>query len=206
MEQRDARILVADDDRTSRGLLAAVLGKWGHQVELAEDGQQAWAALQRPDGPLLAVLDWMMPGLSGVEICRQLRRQTRDVAVHVILLTGRDHQDDIVAGLRAGAADYVTKPFNNEELRARVDVGLRLLSLQQALARRVAELEQAAAHIRTLQGLIKICMHCHRVMDDEESWQQLEQYIEAHSDAQFSHGLCPRCFEQHYGQLERESG
>jgi CheY-like chemotaxis protein len=190
-------VLVADDESVSRTIVAAMLRKSGYEVRVATDGEQAWAALQQPDAPPLAILDWMMPGLDGPEICRRLR--TRDTATppYVILLTSRDAADDIVAGLRAGADDYVTKPPNEEELIARVSVGARVVALQRTLADRVHRLEEALSKVKQLQGLLPICSYCKRIRDDQNYWQQVESYISLHSGVQFSHSYCPECFDQH---------
>jgi DNA-binding response OmpR family regulator len=116
-------VLVADDESLSRMAVAAMIRKGGYDVQLATDGQQAWAALQQPDAPPLAIVDWMMPGLDGIEICRRLRRVETATPTYVILLTSRDAAADVVEGLRAGADDYVTKPPNEDELLARISVG-----------------------------------------------------------------------------------
>jgi len=192
------KILIAEDDSVSRRLLETVLTKCGYDVEQACDGDEAWQRLKEADAPKLAVLDWMMPGMDGIEVCRRLRELKSGDPVHLILLTSRDSKDDIIEGLRAGANDYISKPFDNEELRARVDAGRRVIELQEALAARVKELQDALDHVKTLQGILPICMHCHRIRNDQESWEKLEQYIGDHSDAEFSHGLCPECLEKYY--------
>ena len=101
-------------------------------------------------------------------------------------------------GLGAGANDYIVKPFNREELRARVKVGERIIKLQSSLAARVEELQEALSHIKTLQGILPICMYCHKIRDDKEAWGRIESYIEKHSEVRFSHSLCPECLEKHY--------
>lgn len=192
------RVLIAEDDPTSRILLESTLKKWGFEVLSTEDGNSAWAALQDKDAPRLAILDWVMPGKSGPEICQLVRQsETRDPK-HIILLTSMSSKEDIVAGLEAGANDYITKPFNREELRARINVGQRLIELQSALAQRVADLEAALSHVKTLQGILPICMHCHKIRNDQESWERIDSYVQEHSEAQFSHSLCPECLEKHY--------
>jgi len=192
------RILIAEDDPVSRLMLLAVLKKAGHDPVACEDGGQALAELSLPDAPRLAILDVMMPVMDGVEVCCRLRALPGGDRFYLLLLTAMNRPEHVVAGLAAGANDYVGKPFVKEELLARVRVGERMVELQQALENRVAELENALAHIRTLQGVLPICMHCHRIRDDQESWQRLEKYLSDHSDAQFSHGLCPECLEKHY--------
>ena len=192
------KVLIAEDDLTSRTLLEATLRERGYEVTSCSDGNAAWAALHSADSPQLAILDWMMPGMDGIEICRRARELIRRIPLYIILLTIMSRKQDIVAGLNAGADDYVTKPFDNDELRARIQAGQRIIQLQTAVADRVRELEDALEHIKTLQGVLPICMHCHKIRDDQESWQRLEEYIQEHSDAQFSHGLCPECLEKYY--------
>ena len=188
------KILVAEDQAVSRHILAANLHKWGYDVTAVEDGTRAWEALQAEDAPQLVILDWLMPGMDGIEICRQLRQRPQTRPIYLILLTARRGQEDKIHGLQAGADDYITKPFNGEELRARVQVGIRVLELQGALAQRVRELEEALSSVKTLQGLLPICSYCKKIRDDRNYWQQVEGYISDHSEAQFSHGICPDCY------------
>ena len=190
------RILIADDDRVSRRLLEARLLKDGHEVIVTEQGDQAWQTLHRDPTIPLAILDWNMPGLTGPEICARMRQTKTDQPTYVILLTSRDTREDIVSGLQAGANDYVTKPFDFDELRARVQVGERVLQLQKALADRVRELEEALANVKILQGLLPICLYCKKIRDDQNYWQQLDKYVAAHTAARFSHGICPDCYDK----------
>ena len=139
------RILIADDDLTSRLVLTGVLKKGGHDVVVTMDGTEAWEAMRRPDAPSLAILDWMMPGLAGVEVCRLIRGRQSDQPPYLILLTSRGEKADIVAGLEAGADDYLAKPFDSGELRARIDVGWRVIELQAKLI----ETRDALAHEAT---------------------------------------------------------
>jgi DNA-binding response OmpR family regulator len=191
------RILLADDDLISRLMLESMLVKWGYEVVLACDGSEAWQILEGESAPKLAVLDWIMPGMDGVEICRRLRKDSRDSTLYIILLTAKDSKEDIVSGLRAGANDFVSKPFDNEELHARVQVGERFVELQTKLDARIKELQEALAHIKTLQGILPICSYCKNIRDDKKYWQKLESYISKHSEAQFSHSICPECYERH---------
>jgi len=190
------RVLIAEDDPISRRLLEATLAKWGYEVIVTADGTQAWEALQRGEAPRLAILDWMMPGMDGVEVCRRVRAAPSPTPPYLILLTAKVRGEDTVAGLESGADDYITKPFDRDELRARVQVGVRMVGLQQALADRVQALQDALARIRVLQGLLPICTYCKKIRDDRNYWQQVDGYISAHSDAQFSHSICPDCYER----------
>ncbi len=198
------RILIAEDDLTSCRLLEAMLVKWGYQVEITRDGEQAWAALQQPDAPKIAILDWMMPGMAGTEVCQKVRALPTTVPPYLILLTAMNEKRNIVEGLRAGANDYVTKPFDSAELKARVEVGRLVLELYSTLANKVSELQEALDHVKTLQGILPICMHCHKIRTDSESWQRIDTYITQHTDVNFSHGLCPDCLEKYYPEDDSE--
>lgn len=190
------RILVAEDDPVSRRVLETSLQKWGYDVVSVGDGAAAWAVLTSEAAPRLAILDWMMPEVDGVELCRRLR-QTRSHPLYIILLTARGSKEDIVTGLQAGADDYVAKPFDREELRARIQVGVRMVRLQAELAERVEQVQQALARVKQLQGLLPICSYCKKIRDDQNYWIQVEQYIAEHSEAQFSHGICPECYARY---------
>ena len=124
------KVLLVDDDPVSRLLLLPLLDKWGCEVQVAKDGTAAWAALQAPDSPRLVLMDWTMPGLSGVEVCRKLRTRHMEPYTYVILLTARHNQQDVIEGLESGADDYLTKPCNTPELRARIRIGERILQMQ----------------------------------------------------------------------------
>ena len=130
------KILIAEDNSTSRRILESILIKWNYEVISARDGIEAWEKLQGSDPPRLMILDWMMPGKNGVELCRELRERNDVGPMYIILLTARDDKNDIVEGLSAGADDYIAKPFNKDELQARIDVGRRMVELQDALIER----------------------------------------------------------------------
>jgi len=190
------RVLIAEDDIVSRRVLQSTLVKWRYEVIATQDGDEAWQVLDREDAPRLAILDWMMPGMDGLDICRRLRQRTKAPYVYILILTARDRREDTVEGLAAGADDYVTKPFDRDELRARVQVGVRMLQLQKSLADRVSELQDALARVNLLEGLLPICSYCKKIRRDEHDWQQVEDYIGERSEAQFSESICPECFKQ----------
>jgi DNA-binding response OmpR family regulator len=188
------RILIAEDDPVSRRVLEMTLKRWSFDVLVTEAGDAAWDELSKPDCPHLLILDWMMPGYDGVELCRRVRAREDGQQFYILLLTAKVGKDDIVQGLQAGADDYVTKPFHPEELRARVHTGERILSLQQALAGRIDELETALTEVKQLSGLLPICAYCKRIREGEKYWQAVEEYVAGHSAAQFSHAVCPDCY------------
>jgi DNA-binding response OmpR family regulator len=199
------KILLAEDNDVTRKVLEAHLAKWGYEVIAVADGSRAWDCLQQHDAPHLLILDWMMPGMSGIDICRQVRQSQSGHLKHIILLTARGEKQDLMEGFEAGANDYMTKNFDPDELKARVGVGARVVELQQALANRVRELEQAMSHIKTLQGILPICMHCHKIRDDREVWLKLEEYIADHTDVMLSHSLCPECMEKYYSDFFKKT-
>ena len=137
------KILLADDDPISTRIVAMNLRKWGHEIVITNNGLQAWEALQEKDAPRLAILDWMMPGMNGPELCRRVRQETTTAATYLILLTAMNRKEDLVEGIEAGADDYLTKPFDHHELRVRLQAGARIVELQQNLSQRVEELESA---------------------------------------------------------------
>jgi DNA-binding response OmpR family regulator len=177
------KVLIAEDELVSRRVLETALTQWGHDVTACADGGEAWETLQEADAPRLAILDWMMPVLEGTEVCRLAREHPRARRTYIILLTGRGQKDDIVAGLAAGADDYVTKPFDREELRARLRVGTRIVELQdtvlEAERRRVlTETAGGAAHeinqpLTSLLGLVQLMMQT-KAPDDPD-----RQHLEA---------------------------
>jgi diguanylate cyclase (GGDEF)-like protein len=138
------RVLIADDSIVSRHLLEATLRKWGYEVVSAPDGSAAWETLQHADAPALAILDWMMPGLTGLEVCRRVRQMSRERYTYVLLLTSRSEKEDLIEGMESGADDYIVKPFDQHELKVRLRAGTRIIELQSELvAAREALREQA---------------------------------------------------------------
>lgn len=197
------RILIAEDDATSRMILEKMLAKWGYTVESVDRGDEAAFRLINPEAPKLAILDRSMPGMEGTEVCRCVKAVESANPPYLILLTSQGEIKDIVEGLDAGANDYIAKPYNFEELHARIRVGQRVVELQDALCRQVKELQEASQHIKVLQGILPICCFCHKIRSDEQSWQLIDHYIAEHSNAQFSHGVCPDCLEKHYGEFSK---
>lgn len=145
------KIMIAEDDLTSRTMLKAVLSKWGYEVLAMANGDEAWVAMQQDDAPKLLILDWIMPGMNGPELCQKLRDQGKVNTLYIIMLTSKSERKDIIAGLEIGADDYITKPYDNDELRARIDVGKRMIALQTKLREKeklqvVIEMAGAVCH------------------------------------------------------------
>ena len=196
MPNETHRVLLAEDHYVSRHLLERNLQNWGFEVTTVPDGKSAARILSSEEAPDLAILDWMMPGMDGVEVCRCVREQADRPYVYLIMLTARSTKEEIAAGLDAGADDYVTKPFDPAELRARLLVGQRVVQLERALKQRVAELQRALDDVRRLKQLIPICMYCKSVRDDGDYWRKIEEYIHTETGADVSHGICPACMEK----------
>jgi sigma-B regulation protein RsbU (phosphoserine phosphatase) len=189
-------VLVADDLDVNRKLLRTLLAAEGHQVVEASNGVDAFNILQTATGPMVGLIDWEMPEMEGIEVCRQARALEGTPPLYLILLTVRDSKQDIVAGLQGGANDYITKPFDKTELLARVGIGTQMVQLQQALTKHVAELKEALISVKQLGGLLPICSYCKKIRDDQNYWQQVEAYVGKHSEAKFSHSICPQCYEE----------
>lgn len=173
------KILIADDDPVFRQLLAATLRKLGHEPAIAESGREAWEVFQKESCSLI-ITDWIMAGIDGLELCRLVRAERRTRYTYIILLTVMEGKGAYLEGMNAGVDDFVTKPFDADQLAARLRVAERILGLQ--------------TQIKQLEGLLPICMYCRRIRDDGNDWSGIEEYISRRTDASFSHGVCPQCF------------
>jgi len=179
------RILVADDDTVSRLLLVAALRKLGHEVVATKDGREAWSAFQTETFPLL-ILDWMMPEVDGLDLCRRVRAENRARYTYIILLTMMEGKGSYLAAMDAGADDFITKPFDDDQLAARLHAAERIVNLQ--------------SEVKQLQGLLPICSWCKKIRNDHNEWQQVEEYLASRTDANFSHGICQECLATHFPQ------
>lgn len=193
MTEKMIKVLIAEDDDVSRQLLVTLLKKWGYDVISTSNGDEAWAALQEITEPTIAILDWMMPGMTGVEICQ--RAHSLD-SVYFILLTARAHENDITTGLESGADDYITKPFAALDLRSRMRVGERVLGLQSNLATKIREFSETSEQNPDKKPLVSVCSYCKRIRDEENRWQKLETYMSALLEGRVTHGICPECYEK----------
>ena len=190
------KVLIAEDDSVSNEMLGFLLKQWGYQTVSAHDGAEAWETLQQDDPPSLAILDWLMPQLDGTEVCRRARAHPDLKRLYMIILTSMTRPDEIVAGLQAGANDYVLKPFKAPELHARIDAGARMVALQAELGERVSQLEKALSEVKQLRGIVPICSYCKKIRDDTNYWERVEDYFSRHTEAKFSHSFCPECYEK----------
>ncbi|OGA67503.1 MAG: hypothetical protein A3G81_23340 [Betaproteobacteria bacterium RIFCSPLOWO2_12_FULL_65_14] len=190
------RALVADDDPVLRHALSRQLEKWRFAPTAYADGVEVRRAIASGPLPDIAIIDWNMPGADGLTLCQEIRHCPQGDKVYIILLTSNGGKRDIVAGLTSGADDYVVKPFEWDELQARVRIGARTAGLQGLLADRVVELEEALSRVRQLSGLLPICSYCKSIRTDDDYWQAVESYLVERSEATFTHGICPACFDK----------
>ena len=191
------RVLIADDDSALRHGLYVHLLRWGYDPAPCADGTEARVVLHGPQPPPLALLDWNMPGVNGLELCREIRSLPDLASMYVVLLTAHSAREEMVTGLDCGADDYMTKPVDWELLRARLQIGARIVTLQQSLASRVRELQKALETVKELSGLLPICSYCKRIRSDDNYWETVEAYISEHTNTRFSHGICPDCLQIH---------
>lgn len=191
-------ILLVEDDPLGRLSLARSLEHDGHTVTQAACGQEAIEIFRQTRATLdLVILDWMLPDFDGTEVCRRIRQAGLDPYVYVIMVTARADKSDIVAGLNAGADDYLVKPAHLDELNARLGVGARVVLLERQLRRHVRDLQSALAEVSKLQGLLPICSYCKNIRDDTHYWQSVESYLASKTDVSFSHAICPACWKKH---------
>lgn len=195
-------ILVVDDNSDNLRLLAQLLTEHHYKARLATNGSRALATVIK-EAPDLILLDVMMPGIDGFEVCRQLKADERTAGIPVIFISALHETIDKVKAFSLGGVDYISKPFQEEEVIARVKTHLSISILQRRLSKKNAELEKALAEIKILRGIIPICASCKKIRNDEGYWQQLEIYIQDHSDAEFSHGICDECIPKLYPEIAK---
>ena len=205
MPQNEPVILIVDDVPENVQILGDLLSK-SYKTFFALDGNEALKRAEklRPD---LILLDVMMPVMNGHEVCRLLKTDENLRDIPVIFITALDRPEDESAGLKLGAADYITKPFNPDLVLLRIRNHLELKFQRDLLISRAVEIETAMAKIKVLSGIIPICASCKKIRDDAGYWQQVEEYISRHSEAEFSHGICNECIKKlypdYYGKMPR---
>jgi len=188
------RILAVDDEYINTQVIKSLLRE-EYDVLTALNGQDAIDQVKRymPD---LILLDVMMPDINGFEVCKLIKADVLYADIPIIFLTALDTHDGQLEGLELGAIDYLTKPIKFPLLKLRVRNHIALKEQRDQLVRQKEELEAALARVKQLEGIIPICMYCKKIRDDQQSWHQLEKYISNHSEAMFSHGICPECAEE----------
>lgn len=188
------KILIAEDEFTTRMMVQVCLENWGYRVQSVTNGIEAWDILKKPDAPHIAILDWEMPEIDGVEVCRRAKEMDCENPTYIILLTSRDSKQDIVKGFDAGADDYMTKPFNDDELRARVRVAERLVRTQFSLSETVGELRNALNQLEILDTGVVACGACRKIKsNDDGQWYNFDEIVVGELDSRFVGTICPEC-------------
>jgi len=213
MERKTADIVIVDDNPDNLRILSSVLKKGGYQVRPVNSGERALSVIDAKI-PDLVLLDVMMPGINGFEVCRRLKASMQTRSLPVVFISALDSLQDKVKGFETGGVDYIPKPFQEEEVLARVGTHVKMARLKKELVLRndrleeeqkrntrlIRELEGALDNVKELNGLLPICAKCKKIRDDSGYWAEIEKYIETHTDALFSHGLCPDCLDSLYGK------
>ena len=174
------RILIVEDDLDARQMLQVLLELEGHNVVTACDGKQGWDAFQK-DRFSVVLSDWLMPECDGLELCRKIRESETSHYTYVILLSALQGKSNYLEGMSAGADDFVSKPYDADVLRSRLMVAERIVHLQD--------------RVKRLEGILPTCMYCKKIRDERDHWVNIEHYITQRSEASFSHGVCPDCYE-----------
>jgi sigma-B regulation protein RsbU (phosphoserine phosphatase) len=197
------KVLIAEDNAAMQRVLKTLLTQWEYEPDVVTDGLEAWNSFQRKDPPMLGIIDWMMPGINGFDLIRMIQEKKQIHRPYLIMLTSRNRKEDRVAGLNAGADDFISKPFHADELWARIRAGIRTLDLRRKLEENILKLETALASVKKLEGLLPICSYCKKIRDDANYWHRVDRYIEEHTDAEFTHGICPDCFREQVASYDK---
>ncbi len=187
-------ILIVDDERQNIKMLSEFL-RGTYKIMAAKNGAQALKAAQGNIVPDLILLDIMMPGIDGYEVCKRLKADKKTKHIPVIFVTAVTETQDAARGFQAGAVDFIQKPLDPVIVKARVDLHIKL-------HKTMADLKDALSQVKKLSGLLPICMYCKKIRDDTGYWNQIEAYIDNHSEAQFSHSICNECAEKHYPGMD----
>jgi phosphoserine phosphatase RsbU/P len=190
-------ILVVDDNPDNLRLLTGLLNEHHYKVRLAPNGNHALATI-RKEAPDLVLLDIMMPEMGGFEVCKRLKEEKQTANIPIIFISALNETFDKVKAFSMGGVDYITKPFNAEEVLARIKTHLTLRFLQLQMEKKNSELQKALDEIKTLRGILPICSFCKNIRNDDGYYEQIEEYIHKHSGVDFSHTICPPCMKKHY--------
>lgn len=194
-------VLVVDDTPDNLRVLNAILTKAGYEPRLLPSGKMALESLKMSQ-PDIILLDICMPEMDGYEVCDEIKKNPELQDIPVIFISALSDIKDKVKAFQNGGVDYITKPFEEAEVLARIDTHIRLYRLQKDLQKKNIELQIALDTVKTLNGLLPICSNCKKIRDDDGYWSQIEYYISQHSDAEFSHSICPECAIKLYPDLD----
>lgn len=202
IENKDIKILVVDDDPGILFATSRVVQKAGYQTFTADSGKTAMEAV-RTIFPDLILMDVVMPDAEGPDLCRQIKDDPNLKGIYVVLTSGtRVESEQQADGLDSGADGYIARPLSNRELLSRVDSMVRILRAERVRDQLIVELKKAISEIKQLSGFLPICSHCKKIRDDKGYWNQIESYIRDHSNAEFSHGICPDCVKKYYPDFD----
>lgn len=236
------KILTVDDEYVSRKKLEMAVQSLGYETLVASHGVEGWDIWEH-ERPRIVITDWLMPGIDGIELCKKIRETEKGQYTYIIMLTMKKGMQSVIDGIDAGADDFISKPFEKEELAARIKAGERILGIEgklintlsdltveieerkrteEELAKQrdyligtihelkkaketkrelISKLRNALSAVNQLSGLLPICSHCKKIRDDKGYWKNVEEYIEHHSGAQFSHSVCPKCMSEYYSEI-----
>lgn len=194
-------LLIVDDIEDNISILHTILSKEPYRFAVASNGEEALSLIAR-EAPDLSLLDVMLPDKSGFDVLRQINEDSSIPQFPVIFITARTGLEDKVEGFRLGGVDYITKPFQGEEVLARVRTHLELKQRRDEQAELIKRLTASLEEVRQLRGIIPICASCKKIRNDEGYWQQVEEYISSRSEVEFTHGLCPDCIKKFYPDYE----
>ena len=186
------RILIADDQVIARRILEEAVSNLGHEVTVVCDGREAWDEISEKRFDVV-ISDWVMPRIDGIELCRR----TNERFTYFMLVSARNSTEDVVQGIMAGANDFMSKPIERAELRARLHAAERMVDLERSLAGRLFDLERALEEVATLRSLLPICMYCKSIRNDKQVWDDIEDYLRQHANAECTHSICPDCYVKH---------
>lgn len=192
-----ATVLIVDDNTKNVQVLGTILMDSKYRVAVANQGTLVFNLLPKVN-PDLILLDIMMPEMDGFEVCRRIKADPATQHIPIIFLTAKTETDDIVKGFDLGAADFITKPFRSKELVARVQTHVTLMRLQQDLKKKNQELVDALSNVKTLSGMLPICSHCKKIRNADGEWEWLEVFMHEHTNADFSHSICPDCTNTYF--------
>lgn len=188
------RVLIVDDERYNIKVLTEFLHE-DYKIMATKDGEQALKAAQGPKPPDLILLDIILPGIDGYEVCKRLKANDKTKHIPVIFVSAISEAMDAARAFEFGAVDYIAKPFNPVTVKARVKTHIQLSCTMR-------DLKEALNKVKTLSGLLPICSHCRKIRNDQGYWSQIESYVQNHSDVEFSHGICPECAEKLYPDMD----